>query len=70
MSVVARMKLDPCGGEPDEVLIKLIAALDENAMRMLYERHNARVFRFVAQLVKDEHLAEDVTSEAFLEVWR
>ena len=70
MSVVARMRRHPSGAEPDEVLIKSIAARDESAMRTLYERHNARVFRFVAQIVKDEHLAEDITSEAFFEVWR
>jgi RNA polymerase sigma-70 factor, ECF subfamily len=64
------MRRHPSGAEPDEVLIKSIAARDESAMRMLYERHNARVFRFVTQIVKDEHLAEDITSEAFFEVWR
>jgi RNA polymerase sigma-70 factor, ECF subfamily len=64
------MRRHPSSIEPDEVLIKSIAARDESAMRTLYERHNARVFRFVAGIVKDEHLAEDITSEAFFEVWR
>src|SRR5262249_18397264 len=35
-----------------------------------YERHNRRVFRFVVRIVKDEHFAEDITSEVFFEVWR
>jgi RNA polymerase sigma-70 factor (ECF subfamily) len=56
--------------KPDEALIESIAAGDESAMRTLYERYTARVFRFVARMVKDEHLAEDITSEVFFEVWR
>jgi RNA polymerase sigma-70 factor, ECF subfamily len=70
MSVVARMRCRPSCPEPDEVLIKLIAARDESAMRTLYERYNAHVFRFVARIVQDQHLAEDIASEAFFEVWR
>ena len=64
------MSCHPSGMEPDESLIKSIAACDESAIRTLYERYNARVFRFVVRIVKDEHLAEDITSEAFFEVWR
>jgi RNA polymerase sigma-70 factor, ECF subfamily len=64
------MRCRPSCPEPDEVLIQSIAARDESAMRTLYERYNAQVFRFVARIVKDQHLAEDITSEAFFEVWR
>jgi RNA polymerase sigma-70 factor, ECF subfamily len=56
--------------EPDASLIESIAAREEGAMRTLYERYSTRVFRFVARRVKDEHLAEDLTSEVFFEVWR
>jgi RNA polymerase sigma-70 factor (ECF subfamily) len=56
--------------EPDEALIKSIAAGDESAITTLFERYNARVFRFVVRIVKDEHFAKDITSEAFFEVWR
>jgi RNA polymerase sigma-70 factor (ECF subfamily) len=51
-------------------MIQSIAAHDEGAMRTLYERYNTYVFRFIARIVKDEHLAEDITSEVFFEVWR
>jgi RNA polymerase sigma-70 factor, ECF subfamily len=67
--------LPPPGRESDKVLsdrvlIESIAARDESAMRTLYERYSACVFRFVTRIVKDEHLAEDITSEVFFEVWR
>src|SRR5260370_3657927 len=54
----------------DEALIAAIAAGDRAAMRILYNRHQVRVFRFAARLVDDAASAEDVVSEAFSEVWR
>ena len=54
----------------DEMLIVRIAAGDKLAMRALFARHHVRIFRFVARLVRDHQLAEDVVSEVFLEVWR
>ena len=54
----------------DESLIKRIAGGDKLAMQVLYARHHVRVFRFVARLVRDESLAEDLISEVFLDVWR
>jgi RNA polymerase sigma-70 factor, ECF subfamily len=70
MSVVAGMTRYAPGEESDEILIRLIAARNENAMRALYERHKDGVFRFVVRIVKDEPRAEDVASEVFFEVWR
>jgi RNA polymerase sigma-70 factor (ECF subfamily) len=54
----------------DEALIAAIASGDWAAMRILYNRHQVRVFRFAARLVDDAAAAEDVVSEAFIEVWR
>jgi RNA polymerase sigma-70 factor (ECF subfamily) len=54
----------------DEALIAAIASGDRAAMRILYNRHQVRVFRFAARLVDDAAAAEDVVSEAFTEVWR
>jgi len=39
-------------------------------MRALFGRYQEKVFRFVARLCNDEVLAEDLTSEVFLDVWR
>jgi RNA polymerase sigma-70 factor, ECF subfamily len=54
----------------DEALIAAIAAGDRAAMRILYNRHRVRVFRFAVRLVDDVTSAEDVVSETFFEVWR
>jgi RNA polymerase sigma-70 factor (ECF subfamily) len=54
----------------DEALIARIAAGDKLAMRALFARHQVRIFRFAMRLVSDRGLAEDLTSEVFLEVWR
>jgi RNA polymerase sigma-70 factor, ECF subfamily len=58
------------GATADAVLIAAIAAGDRDAMRILYNRHHVRVFRFTARLTNDVTAAEDVVSEAFMEVWR
>ncbi len=39
-------------------------------MQTLFSRHHIAVYRFVLQRLRDKALAEDVTGEAFLEVWR
>jgi RNA polymerase sigma-70 factor (ECF subfamily) len=54
----------------DAALIGRIAAGDKLAMRALFARHHVRVFRFLARLVRDPQLAEDLVSEVFLEVCR
>jgi RNA polymerase sigma-70 factor (ECF subfamily) len=55
----------------DEMLLRLIAAGDHGAMRVLFARHRVRVFRFLVRIVGDHvGLAEDLVSETFLEVWR
>jgi RNA polymerase sigma-70 factor (ECF subfamily) len=56
--------------EPDNALIESIAPRDESAMKTLYERYSAHVFRFAVRIVRDQHLAEDITSEVFFEIWR
>jgi RNA polymerase sigma-70 factor (ECF subfamily) len=56
-------------GQSDERLIKAIASGNRSAMRTLYLRHNARVFRFISRLVADRALAEDLVSDVFIDVW-
>ena len=58
------------GTTADASLVAAIAAGDREAMRVLYNRHRIRVFRFAARLVDDVAIAEDVVSESFVEVWR
>jgi RNA polymerase sigma-70 factor (ECF subfamily) len=64
-----RRKLAP-NQSTDEVLLRGIAQGDKHAMRMLFARHNVRVYRFIARLLGDGVAAEDLVSEVFLNVWR
>jgi RNA polymerase sigma-70 factor (ECF subfamily) len=54
----------------DEVLVGLIAKGDKDAIRLLFVRHNLRVFRFILRIVHDEAAAEDLLNEVFVDVWR
>src|SRR5215813_12233760 len=54
----------------DETLIAKIAAGNRLAMQVLFARHHARVYRFILRLLGSEAVAEDLTSEVFLGVWR
>jgi RNA polymerase sigma-70 factor, ECF subfamily len=58
----------PAGDEAH--LVARIAAQDQTALRMLYARHQGRVFRFLLRLVRQEAIAEELTNEVFLEAWR
>jgi RNA polymerase sigma-70 factor, ECF subfamily len=54
----------------DAELIRRIAAGDEMALRALLAAHQTRVHRFALRLVGNAAVAEEVTNEVFLEVWR
>jgi RNA polymerase sigma-70 factor (ECF subfamily) len=54
----------------DAALIQSIAAGDRGAMRILFARHNVRLYRFLLRFVADNSTAEDLVSEVFLDVWR
>jgi RNA polymerase sigma-70 factor, ECF subfamily len=54
----------------DQQLVGRIAAGDQTALRALYGRHQGRVFRFILRLVRRDAIAEELTNEVFLEVWR
>jgi len=54
----------------DEALIQSVAAGGAQAMKILYVRHNVRVFRFVLRFVGDTSTAEDIVSDVFFEAWK
>ena len=55
---------------PTKFLVQLVAEGDKDAMRVLFARHNVRVFRFLTRIVGNDATAEDLVNEVFLEVWR
>src|ERR1700678_2756912 len=54
----------------DAVLMNRAASGDKTAMHILFSNHHVQVYRFVLRRLQNRALAEDVTSEVFLEVWR
>jgi len=54
----------------DEVLIRQIACGHKDAMRVLFARHQLKVYRFVLRILRDAALAEDAVSETFIDAWR
>jgi RNA polymerase sigma-70 factor (ECF subfamily) len=57
-------------GVSDETLVTRIAAGDRSAMKVLFTRHQQRVYRFVLRMVANSATAEDIVSEVFFELWR
>jgi RNA polymerase sigma-70 factor (ECF subfamily) len=55
---------------PDTALVAAIAAGDHAAMRVLFARHQVRIYRFILRFVRDEAGAEDLVNEVFMDVWR
>jgi len=54
----------------DELLLKSVRAGDKSAMKVLYQRYNVRIYRFVLRLIKNSSVAEEIVSDVFLVVWR
>ena len=51
-------------------LLKAIAAKDEAALAMLYDRYRIILFGLLMRILNNREEAEDVLQEVFLQVWR
>ena len=51
-------------------LLKAIAAKDEAALAMLYDRYRVILFGLLMRILNNREEAEDVLQEVFLQVWR
>ena len=60
------------GGEPEslESLLTRVARGDESAFGSMYDRTAPAVFGLARRVVRDPARAEEVTQEAFLQVWQ
>src|SRR4051812_47196923 len=56
--------------DSDGELLERLALGDDAAFECLFMRHHGRVYRVVYGLVDRRDMAEDVTQEAFLELYR
>ena len=54
----------------DEDLMPLLERKDPNAFEIVYDRHGGAAYSLAYRIVGDRGVAEDVTQEAFLSVWR
>jgi RNA polymerase sigma-70 factor (ECF subfamily) len=52
------------------MLMTRIADGDRLAMRTLFARYQVPLYRWIARIVGNEAMAEDVLSDVFLDVWR
>jgi RNA polymerase sigma-70 factor (ECF subfamily) len=58
------------GPQSDRDLVARVAGGDRAAVRLLFVRHHARVYRFVARQTGSESMADDIANEVFLELWK
>lgn len=54
----------------DRELVERVAKGDRAALRLLFMRHHARVYRFVVRQTGSETVADDIANEVFMELWR
>jgi RNA polymerase sigma-70 factor (ECF subfamily) len=54
----------------DEDLMVLVDGKDPNAFEVFYDRHGGAAYSLAHRIVGDPGMAEDVTQEAFLSMWR
>ena len=66
----AAIATSPVGTDDERSLIALAAVGDRAASRALYDRHAARVHRLAYRVCGDPDLAEDLTQEVFVKVFR
>jgi len=58
------------GNAVDAALVARIGAGDRLALQVFHIRHHARVRRFILRFVENEALADLLTHDVFLDVWR
>ena len=58
------------GQQSDRELVERVAKGDRAAVRLLFMRHHARIYRFAARQTGSDMMADDIANEVFLELWR
>ncbi|MDQ2635146.1 MAG: sigma-70 family RNA polymerase sigma factor [Pseudomonadota bacterium] len=68
--MVAPTVTTPATRLSDGELVGRVASGDRAAVRLLFMRHHARVYRFAARQTGSDMMADDIANEVFLELWR
>ena len=68
--MVAPMVTTSAARQSDRELVERVARGDRAAVRLLFMRHHARVYRFAARQTGSDMMADDIANEVFLELWR
>jgi RNA polymerase sigma-70 factor (ECF subfamily) len=55
---------------PDSELLRRLSLCDTAALEALYDRYATLVYSTARRILGDAHLAEDVSQEVFLRIWR
>ena len=55
---------------PDDRLVVALESRDQKALETLYDRYGDYVYSVCLRMVGDVQLAEDLTQEVFLRLWR
>jgi RNA polymerase sigma-70 factor (ECF subfamily) len=54
----------------DQQLFRLIASGSEAAFAELFRRYDRRIYPFVLKMIKNSMMAEEITQEIFIKIWR
>jgi RNA polymerase sigma-70 factor (ECF subfamily) len=69
MHVVSAPVLEAWGCLPDEQIVERIVAGQTALFEVLMRRHNERLYRAARAIVRDEHEAEDVMQQAYVNAY-
>lgn len=65
------MSRDPQTAQPaDGDLLRQVASGSPEALEVLYQRYERRLWRYIGGFLRDRTMAEEVACETFVEVWR
>jgi RNA polymerase sigma-70 factor (family 1) len=56
--------------DPEKELLNRLSVGDENAFRIIFDQYRDQIYVFSKYLTRSEFLAEEITQEVFVKIWR